>query len=195
MLNEPSLVLNRNWCPIGTTTVRAALCMIYREAAWGLDPTDHTTHDFDSWASFRVMAGEPCIRTVRLQLRIPEIIVLANYDRFPNRRVPFSRRNIYRRDHYGCQYCGAKPPVSELTVDHVLPRSMGGHSSWSNCVLACLRCNRRKGNRALHDAGLRLRQQPREPRWSPCVSIPIAKRKASWEQFVSDHYWNVELEA
>jgi 5-methylcytosine-specific restriction endonuclease McrA len=195
MLNEPTLVLNRSWFPIGTTTVRAALCMIYREVARGLDPADCSTHDFDSWAGLALMEGEPCIHTVRLRLRVPEIIILSHYDKLPARRVPFSRRNIYRRDHFRCQYCGARPPLSDLTVDHVLPRAMGGHSSWDNCVLACLRCNRRKANRSLSDSGLALTRPPREPRWSPCVSIPLAKRKASWEQFVSESYWNVELEA
>jgi len=194
MLNEPALVLNRSWCAIGTTTVRAALCMIYRDTARGLDPENLSIHDFDSWASLRVTSGEPCIHTVRLQLRIPEIIVLTHYDRFPNRRVPFSRRNIYRRDRYQCQYCGAKPPVSELTIDHILPRSMGGRSTWANCALACLRCNRRKANRTLPESGLLLVQRPGEPHWSPCLAIPIAKRKASWEQFISDQYWNVVLE-
>jgi 5-methylcytosine-specific restriction endonuclease McrA len=194
VLNEPALVLNRNWYPIGTTTVRAAICMIYRETARGLDPEDHTTHDFGSWSSLGVSDSAPCVRSVRLRIRIPEIIVLTHYDRFPNRRVPFSRRNIYRRDRYQCQYCGAKPPVAELTVDHVLPRAMGGRSTWRNCVLACLHCNRRKASRTLADSGLHLALRPREPHWSPCLSIPIAKRKASWEQFVSDHYWNVVLD-
>ncbi len=194
MLNEASLVLNRNWLPIGTTSVREAICLVYREAAHAVDPEDFTVHDFDSWASLRLAQDEPCIRTVRLRIRIPEIIVLTEYDSIPERRVAFSRRNIYKRDRYQCQYCGAKPAVSELTVDHIVPRSAGGRSTWENCVIACLRCNRRKANRTLSEAGLHLSKPPMEPRWSPCVAIPIAKRRASWEQFVSEKYWNVELE-
>ena len=194
MLNEPSLVLNRSWFPIGTTTVREAICLVYREAAKALDPHDFSIHDFDSWASLSVARDEQCIHTVRLQIKIPEIIILTEYDSIPQRRVPFSRRNIYKRDHYKCQYCGAKPPLSELTVDHLTPRSAGGRSTWENCVLACLRCNRRKANRTLTESGLRLLRPAREPRWSPCLSIPIGKRRASWEQFVSESYWNVVLE-
>ena len=110
-------------------------------------------------------------------------------------RVPFSRRNIYKRDRFQCQYCGTRTPIGELTIDHVLPRARGGRSTWENCVLACLRCNRRKGHRLPSEAGLQLRRPPREPHWSPCISIPLAKRRASWEQFVSEQYWNVELEA
>jgi 5-methylcytosine-specific restriction endonuclease McrA len=195
MLSEPALVLNRNWYPIGTTTVRDAICMVYREAAKALDPHDCSVHDFDSWASLRVAENEPCIRTVRLRLRVPEIIVLNTYDSLPRRRVPFSRRNIYKRDGYRCQYCGARPPIAELTIDHVVPRSLGGHSSWGNCALACLRCNRRKAHRTPFEAGMHLLREPGEPTWSPYVSIPLVKRRASWEQFVSDRYWNVELDA
>ncbi|MFH1142940.1 MAG: HNH endonuclease [Candidatus Eisenbacteria bacterium] len=195
MLNEPSLVLNRSWFPIGTTTVREAICLVYREAAKALDPQDFSVHDFDSWASLGVARDEPCVRSVALRIRIPEIIILTQYDAIPARRVAFSRRNIYKRDHYRCQYCGAHPPLVDLTVDHIVPRSVGGRSTWENCVLACLRCNRRKANRTLAEAGMRLLQWPVEPHWSPCIAIPIAKRRASWEQFVSEKYWNVELEA
>jgi 5-methylcytosine-specific restriction endonuclease McrA len=195
MLSEPALVLNRSWFPIGTTTVRDAICLVYRDAARALDPEDFRVHDFDSWSSLRVAENEPCIRTVRLTIRIPEVIILTEYDAIPRHRVPFSRRNIYKRDHYQCQYCGAKPPMCDLTVDHVTPRSEGGRSTWENCVLACLRCNRRKANRSLGESGIRLLRVPREPRWSPCIAIPLAKRRASWERFVSERYWNVELEA
>jgi 5-methylcytosine-specific restriction endonuclease McrA len=195
MLSEPALVLNRSWFPIGTTTVRDAICLVYRDAARALDPADCSVHDFDSWAALRVAENEPCIRTVRLRLRVPEVIVLTDYDAIPRHRVPFSRRNIYKRDHYQCQYCGGKAPLGDLTVDHVVPRSEGGRSTWENCVLACLRCNRRKANRTLAESGMRLMRAPREPRWSPCIAIPLAKRRASWEQFVSERYWNVELEA
>jgi len=194
MLADPALVLNRSWYPIGTTTVRDAICMVYREAAKAVDPSDFTVHDFDSWTSLRVAENEPCIRTVRLRIRVPEIIVLNDYDALPRRRVAFSRRNIYKRDRYRCQYCGSSPPVVELTIDHVVPRSLGGRSSWSNCALACLRCNRRKAHRTPAEAGMRLKREPTEPVWSPCVAIPLIKRRASWEQFVSDRYWNVELE-
>ncbi len=194
MLNDPALVLNRSWFPIGTTTVRDAVCMIYRAAARGLDPDEGTTHDFESWASLSVPVEEPCIRTVRLRIKVPEIIILTDYDSLPRCRVSFSRRNIYKRDRNHCQYCGAKPPISDLTIDHVVPRSEGGRSTWENCVLACLPCNRRKANRTLRDSGIHLLRAPKEPHWTPFVTIPLAKRKASWEQFISERYWNVVLE-
>jgi 5-methylcytosine-specific restriction endonuclease McrA len=195
MLNDPALVLNRSWYPIGTTSVRDAICMIYRAAARVLDPEDCAVHDFDSWASLRVPDGEPCLRTVRLRIKIPEVIVLTQYDSVPRPSVAFSRRNIYKRDRNQCQYCGARPSTQELTIDHIVPRSKGGRSTWNNCVLACLRCNRRKASRPLTDSGLKLMRMPKEPHWTPFISIPLGKRKASWEQFISERYWNVELDA
>ena len=93
-----------------------------------------------------------------------------------------------------CQYCGARPRIDELSVDHVVPRSRGGQSTWTNCVLSCLRCNRKKGNRRLEEAGLRLLRPAVEPPWTPCISIPLGKRKTSWQQFISREYWEVELD-
>ena len=76
-----------------------------------------------------------------VRLRVPEVIALQHYDRVPLAAVTFSRRNVAKRDHYTCQYCGAQPGVEELTIDHVNPRSQGGQSSWTNCVAACVTCN------------------------------------------------------
>ena len=147
MLDQRALVLNRHWVPIGTTSVRDALCLLYRSAARAVDPEDYSLHDFDSWASLRVAEEEPCIRSVSLRIRVPEVVLLTRYTSIPHRKVTFSRKNIYRRDRYTCQYCAAKPPLQDLSVDHVVPRSLGGRSSWTNCVLSCLRCNRKKSSR------------------------------------------------
>ncbi len=194
MLDERTLVLNRSWVPIGTTSVRTAICLLYREAARAVNTGDYSVHDFDSWASLKVAEEEPCIRTVSLRLKVPEVVLLTDYDKFPRHRVTFSRKNIYRRDRQTCQYCGRHPPLEELSLDHVIPRSRGGRSNWSNCVLACVRCNRRKANRTLDEVGMRLIRSPREPSWTPCITIPLGHRRTSWEQFISNEYWNVELE-
>lgn len=194
MLDDTALVLNRSWVPIGTTSVRDAIVMLYRESARVILPEDYSVHDFDSWASLRVTKEEPCIRTVTLEIKIPEVLLLTNYDDYPIRKIPFSRRNIYRRDRCRCQYCGEKGDSGELSVDHIFPRSRGGVSSWTNCVLACLDCNRRKASRTLKEAGMRLIRSPQEPTWTPTLHIPMARRKVSWQSFISDQYWNVELD-
>ncbi len=195
VLEERALVLNRHWTAVGTTSVRTALCLLVRETARAVHPDDSSLHDFESWSQLRVPDDEPCVRTVRYRLKLPEILLLSQYEGIPRRKVSFSRRNIYRRDRFTCQYCGAKPPIEELTVDHVTPRSMGGRTTWMNCVLSCVRCNRRKSNRTLAEAGVRLIREPREPTWSPCVTIPAGQRKESWVPFILEPMRRLELES
>jgi len=130
---------------------------------------------------------------VRLRLRVPEVIVLADYDRLPEAAVSFSRRNIFKRDHWACQYCGRQPGGDELSIDHVVPRSQGGQSTWDNCVLACMKCNKRKADRTPEQARMKLRTAPVRPRWKPMYARH-SERIASWSKFVSEAYWNVSLE-
>ncbi|MHC4514540.1 MAG: HNH endonuclease [Planctomycetota bacterium] len=84
--------------------------------------------------------------------------------------------------------------TAELTIDHLLPRCRGGVSTWENCVLACVMCNRRKADRTPQQAGLRLRRLPVAPRWRPILGIPIGRVRQSWEKFVGEQYWDVLLE-
>ncbi len=92
------------------------------------------------------------------RLRVPEVVALQHFDRLPLAAVAFSRRNVAKRDHFTCQYCGSQPGVEDLTIDHVLPRAQGGTSSWTNCVAACAPCNARKADRTPEQAGMRLRK-------------------------------------
>ena len=105
------------------------------------------------------------------RFRVPEVVALQHYDRVPLAVVTFSRRNVAKRDHYTCQYCGAQPGVEALTIDHVVPRSQGGQSSWTNCVAACVQCNVRKADRTPEQAGMRLRKSPARPDWKPLYSL------------------------
>ena len=194
VLSQPTLVLNRSWTAIATTTVRHGLGLIFSGTARVVRPDTYETHSFESWADLAVSPREPHIRTVTLRIRVPEVIVLTRYDGMPKQTVTFSRRNLYRRDRYACQYCGCKPGSHELTIDHVVPRSRGGKGTWENCVLACVDCNRRKGNRLPTEAGMALRKPPVAPRWTPGFEAPIGRVRQSWERFVSDTYWNVPLE-
>ena len=86
-----------------------------------------------------------------------------------------------------------RPGTEELTIDHVVPRSRGGRTNWTNCVLACVECNKRKSSRTLSEAGMRLLKHPRAPRWSSDTALLLGHRRASWDSFISDRYWNVEL--
>ena len=193
-LDERTLVLNRSWLAISTTTVRKALSLVYQRTASVICPETYEAHDFDSWTEVAVARDEPCIRTVAMSIRVPEIIVLQTYNKLPRRHVPFSRRNLYRRDQFTCQYCGARPGSEELTIDHIHPKSKGGHTTWRNCALACVDCNKRKSNRTLVESSMRLRRAPKVPRWSWDVEIAVGRRRACWGHFLSERYWNVELQ-
>lgn len=196
-LDGRTLVLNKAWTAISTTSVRNALGLVYRDVARAVCTETLTPNDFDSWAELSRArgAGGEFVSTVSLKIRVPEVVVLRHYGGYPRRTVAFSRRNLYRRDGFTCQYCGSQPGTELLSIDHVTPRSRGGRSTWENCVLACLDCNKRKANRTLLEAGLRLDRKPLRPRGGPAFEISLGTRRASWERFVSERYWNIELEA
>jgi len=193
VLERPTLVLNRNWQPIAVSTVSRALTKVWNETARIVDPTNFQLYGWEDWALLQPAEGDPVIRTQWLALKVPEVITLTKYDRLPIKVVAFSRRNVFKRDSYMCQYCGCRPGSEELTIDHVVPRSRGGLSSWTNCVLACVDCNTRKANRTPDQARMPLLHKPTRPIWNPLYA-PHGVRIESWSKFVSEAYWNIELE-
>lgn len=193
VLQRPTLVLNRNWQPVRVATVARSLVLLWNEVARVVDPDTYQLFTWADWAKLRPRDGEPVIQAVRFQLRVPEVIALTHYDRVPFGTVTFSRRNVFKRDHYACQYCGTQPGTEELTIDHVIPRSHGGETSWENCVLACVDCNKRKANRTPEQAGMHLRRKPARPAWRPSYANHHV-RIASWAKFISEAYWTIELE-
>jgi len=193
VLERPTLVLNRNWQPVGVATVARALVKLWNDTARVVDPADYQQYRWADWSKLVPRDGEPFVRTMRLRLRVPEVLTLTKYDRIPANAVTFSRRNIFKRDRFTCQYCSAQPGSEELTIDHLIPRSQGGVSSWENCVLACVECNARKADRTPAQAGMTLRKQPRRPMWKPLYATKDVWID-SWSRFLSEAYWNVELE-
>ncbi len=193
VLDRPTLVLNRNWQPVNVAPVARALVMLWNEAARVVDPEDFRLYTWSDWSQLRPRDGEPFIQAVTFRLRVPEVLTLTRYDRSRECAVTFSRRNIFKRDHATCQYCGCRPGSAELTIDHVLPRSLGGTSRWDNCVLACVDCNSRKANRTPDQAGMKLRRPPVRPNWKPLYASNGMKIE-SWSKFLSEAYWNVTLE-
>ena len=193
VLNRPTLVLNRGWQPVGVAPVARAVIMVWNETAQIVDPTDYQTYTWSDWAELAPNDDEPAIRTVRATFRAPEVITLTRFNKQVRHVVTFSRRNLFRRDGYTCQYCGAKPGPAELTIDHILPKSRGGLTTWENCVLACIKCNSRKADRMPREANMHLRSTPKRPNWSPIFN-GRAVRIASWSRFISEAYWNVPLE-
>lgn len=192
LLQRPTLVLNKHWIPVGVRPVNRALCMVWGETAKIVNPDDYSQLTWQDWMAITPADGDEYIQCVGRRIKLPEVITLSNYASVPTRAISFSRRNLFNRDKHICQYCGKHPGSDSLTVDHVMPKSRGGDSSWTNCVLACIDCNFRKANRTPEEAGMKLRRQPVKPKWNP--GFHNTRMIPSWEKFVSEMYWNVELE-
>jgi len=160
----------------------------------------YVSYDFEDWAQLSAFKREfepaqhDWIHTVRFELAVPRIVRVLTFSKLPRQAVKFNRRNIFARDHNTCQYCGKKFSSADLSLDHVVPRSQGGHSTWDNVVCACLRCNVRKGGRTPAQAHVHLVRPPVKPRRNPIVSVKLSEgRYASWKQFLDAAYWDVEL--
>lgn len=195
VLNQSVLVLNRYWTAVHVTNASRALVLLYGDRA-RVVTDDYSTYDFHSWRELsEVMDQGQMIRTPSCRIAVPEVIILNNFHRIPPRQIKFSRRNIYLRDHHTCQYCGRLPAKDELTIDHVVPRSRGGKTTWENVVLACMKCNTRKGNKLLADSGMKLLSEPRKPKGliGSCF-YQTAPVSSFWQKFLDNAYWNAALE-
>jgi len=197
MLNKSVLVLNRLWQAVNICSARRAFCLIYQGHANVVLAENGTfrTFTFDDWREFSQYAEDnECVHTVSYKLKVPSIILLLFYDKLPAKEVKFTRYNVYKRDKNTCQYCGRHFDTKDLTIDHVVPLSRGGRTTWTNVVCACVECNRRKGNKTLEEAGMRLIRPPRKPRWHPFANFTALKiEDESWNHFLDLAYWHVEL--
>jgi 5-methylcytosine-specific restriction endonuclease McrA len=197
------LTLNRLYLAIHIISARRAFCLLCKNLAEVVDWQDgqFLTYDFSSWQEVsehrRVYARGPnddWVRTVHTEIQVPRIIRLLSYERLPRQTVKFNRRNIFARDHNQCQYCGKRYPTTDLSLDHVIPRSQGGGATWDNIVCSCLACNIKKGGRTPKQAGLKLIRKPEKPKRSPLLSQKLTQEKyQSWKSFLDSAYWSVEL--
>lgn len=166
VLNEPVLCLNRNWRPSIFLPVQTAIVTAMRDMAAVLDPETCYLMTFDEW-----MKHEPkdhdWIKTSSGRIAAPQVIVFKRYGETPPKRVSFSKPGVHRRDDFTCQYCGVRLPQRELQLEHVIPRSRGGQTSWENCVAACADCNQEKADRTPQEAGMKLKRAPARPAWTP----------------------------
>jgi len=170
-LFEQVLLLNASFEPLNVINWKRAVKLVFMEKVEVVEESDRV------------------IRSVSESMRIPSIVRLVRFVRFRRREARFSRRNVYARDHYRCQYCNTRFPVSELTCDHVIPRSRGGGTSWTNIVTCCVQCNRRKGGRTPEEAGLHLLRRPVRPSWLWGFQIRTTGRKAppGWGTYLKYH--------
>jgi len=202
VLDSSVLVLNRFFMAVQVVSARRAFCLLWKKAAEVVHVVDdrYDSFDFESWreiSAYRDLFPEDhddWVRTVSFEIRVPRVIRLLGYDRLPRQRVKFNRRNLFARDENRCQYCGRRFPSSELSLDHVIPRSRGGSTTWQNVVCSCASCNKKKGGRTPEEAHMRLIRPPREPRRCPVIRMKLRSHKyQSWRNFLSNAYWSVEL--
>jgi len=189
------LALNRTYSPVHVVSVRRAFTLLYKGLAEvvHVENGQYLTFDFDSWRDLSELkhALEECsdwddwIRTVSFAIQVPRVIRLLDYNHVPRNVVKFNRRNVFLRDENRCQYCGKKFGTNHLSLDHVIPRSRGGPSTWENIVCACLRCNVRKGGRTPQEAGMKLYRLPTKPPRNPSLAYQLSSRKyAAWKNFL-----------
>jgi len=194
MIEGHVLVLNRVFQVVQITSIRRALTLLYKGQVRAVD-AEYRTYDFEDWQDVPVQPADHFITTPSRHISIPHVVQLLRFDKVPRQEVKFSRANIYLRDQNRCQYCGRKFPASELSLDHVLPISRGGKSTWENVVCACLPCNVRKGNKLLHEAGIRLIRTAIRPKWHPLHRLQGRTFPEVWKNFLDEAYWSVELKS
>ena len=177
-LAHPALVLNADfrpmsYFPLSLLSWQDAVGAVFNERV-------SVVAEYDMWA-----------RSPSTQIRLPSVVALRKYQRTP-RRVAFTRFNVFLRDRFRCQYCGETFASSALTFEHVIPRSRGGHTCWSNIVTACVPCNTRKAN----SLRIKPRRQPKEPTVGELLAakraFPPSHLHASWLDYL---YWDAQLEA
>lgn len=205
-LESSVLVLNKFYAAVHIVNVKRAFALLFKDSAEvvSIDNGQYNSYDFSSWVDISAFKAEfefpdedqyESIRTFSIEIRVPKIIRLVVYDKLPKTRVKFNRKNIFARDKNICQYCGKRFPTSELSLDHVVPRTQGGKSKWRNIVCACTDCNKHKGGRRPAEAGMKLIRKPVQPRHCPIIQLKLGSNKyQSWRQFLDNAYWSVPLE-
>ncbi len=201
-LDSRVLVLNKLYVAVRVVSARRAFTMLCRDMAEIIHVEDgqYVNYDLSTWTEVSEFRSQyereehDWVRTVRYEIAVPRIIRLFGYDRLPVQRVKLNRRNLFARDRNQCQYCGHHFPTSDLTLDHVTPRTQGGGDTWENLVCACVPCNARKGGRTPQQARVKLIRKPIKPKRNPLITLRLGSDKyRSWKAFLDEAYWSVEL--
>lgn len=163
-MNQRVLVLNQDYSPMSICTVQRAFLLIYLQKAEMLN-----------------VVADKFLRSVSDSFPMPSVIRIHKYISVPYRGVVMSRHNIFKRDNYQCQYCGTS---KDLTLDHVIPRSKGGRSSWKNLVTACKKCNAAKGDYSPQEADLVLKTQPYKPSYVMFIRDSSGYVQDEWRPYL-----------
>ena len=194
VLGSSVLVLNRHFVAVRVVTARRAFILLFRDVAEVIDIEDgqFANYDFTSWCELSQLRGderrghEDWVRTVGFEIQVPRIIRLVRFDRSHHTSLRLNRRTLFARDGHRCQYCGQSLPASQLSLDHVVPRSRGGATTWDNVVASCLHCNTKKGGRTPQEARMKLIRPPAQPKHNPVLALKLGNPKyESWKTFLA----------
>ncbi|HUT11288.1 MAG TPA: HNH endonuclease [Thermoguttaceae bacterium] len=199
-LQASVLVLNRLYMAIHVVGARRAFVLLFREVAEVIHHEDGTfgNHDFDSWRNYSELRAackqphEDWIRAVNFEIQVPRVIRLLSYDRMPRQKLQLNRHSVLARDEHRCQYCSRQFPPHRLSLDHVVPRSRGGMTTWENVVCACLECNVKKGGRTPREARMKLVRRPIRPNRNPMLIRKLASPKyETWRSWLDGAHWEI----
>ena len=194
VLTTSVLLLNRHYAAVRIVTARRAFVLLYRDAAEVIDVEAgrFSNHDFAAWCELsrlrceEKLAHDDWVRTSSAEIQVPRIIRLLRCDRHLTAALRLNRRNLLARDGHRCQYCGRQLPTSQLSLDHVVPRSRGGETTWENVVASCYRCNTKKGGRTPQEARMQLMRKPARPKENPLLACKLGNPKYEcWKSFLS----------
>jgi len=179
-MTSHTLLLNASYEPLAVITWMRAIELLFGEKVYVLEEYDRV------------------VRSPSVAIKVPAVVALKQYVPF-RPKVKFSRKNIYIRDEFTCQYCGVdanrlKGKVKDLTFDHVYPKSRGGRTEWTNIVAACLDCNLKKENRTPAEAGMKLLRKPFEPKFLTMLTIPTGFAPRTPDEWRSYLYWETSLD-
>lgn len=182
-LERSVLVLNKNWFPVAVSSAADALTKMYQSKAFAVDEETYAVMRFGEWVERGVQKGRLFVKTPSYPVQVPEIIVLSEYGEVPLRHMNYSKFSIFKRDKYTCQYCGSQPGRERVTIDHVVPKSRGGKTTWENCVTSCEPCNANKASATPDEVGMKLRSTPSRPEPMKILRAKIGGRKV-WRKFI-----------
>lgn len=164
MLNDAVLLLNSTYEPLNVINIKRAMRLLLTSKASQIEADGHV------------------IRSADREFPAPAVVRLAYFVKRPHQRVRFTKQAVLARDSFTCQYCGNR--TSDLTLDHVIPKTRGGETVWANVVACCKPCNTAKGDRSVRDAGFKLTRVPREPRFLPYIRLVRQTRHESWDKYL-----------
>jgi hypothetical protein len=180
------LVLNRHYLPIHITSVKRAVSLLCLEVATGLDG-EYQTYSWDdlleSFPDENKTDHFYYLKGVQGPIPIPKVLLLHGFDKRPPQTVKFSRGQVFLRDRFTCQYCSKTLPKQRLNIDHVVPRTQGGKTTWENVVTSCHYCNRKKGGRTPIQANMKLLTVPYKPSIAPVLTV-LHEQNPTWSAFL-----------